>query len=47
MNDSKSLVFDAFTNKVVNDIDMFSSLVVSIVLGKVNSTSIIDKDGGG
>ena len=46
MNDSKSLVFDTFTNKVVNDIDMFSSLVVLIVLGNVNSTLIIDKDGG-
>jgi hypothetical protein len=46
MNDSESLVFNAFTNKVVNDINVFSSLVVSVVFGKVNSTSVVNENGG-
>lgn len=44
MSDGKSLVFDAFANKVVNDVDVFSSLMVSVVFGKVDSASIINKD---
>ena len=46
MNDSKSLVFDMFVNRVVNNIDVFSSLVVSVVFGKVNSTLVVDESGG-
>ena len=46
MNDSESLVFNTFANKVVNNVNMFSSLVVSVVFGKVNSTSIVDENGG-
>jgi len=45
MSDSESLVFNAFTNKVVNDVDVFSALVVSVVFGKVNSTSVVNEDG--
>ena len=45
MNDTKSLVFNTFTNKVVNDINVFSSLMVS-VFGKVDSASIVNEDGG-
>jgi len=46
MSDFESLVLDALANEVVNDVDVFSSLVVSVVFGKVDSTSIVDKDGG-
>ena len=46
MNDSEGLVLDAFTNKVVNNIDVFSSLVVSVVFGKVNSASVVNENGG-
>jgi hypothetical protein len=46
MNDSESLVFNTFTNKVVNDIDVFSSLMVSVVFGNVDSASIVNEDGG-
>ena len=46
MNDTKSLVFNTFTNKVVNDIDVFSSLMVSVVFGKVDSALIVNEDGG-
>jgi hypothetical protein len=42
MNDGESPVFDTFMNKVVNDIDVFSLLVVSVVFGKVNSASIVN-----
>jgi hypothetical protein len=46
MNDFESLVLDALANEVVNDVDVFSSLVVSVVFGKVDSASIVNEDGG-
>jgi hypothetical protein len=45
MNDSE-FVFDAFANKVVNNINVFSLLVVSVIFGKVDSTSVVNEDGG-
>ena len=46
MNDFESLVFDALVNEVVNDIDVFGSLMVSVVFGKVDSASIVNENGG-
>ena len=46
MNDCESLVLNTFMNEVMNDVNVLSLLMVPVVLGKVNSTSIINKYSG-